>query len=116
MALLGAGCLGVPIVATAAASLGAGSASLVVAGALWLDRGPLHFPFLAAAAATAALSLAALRREHLYRKECQARGSCVVASPKEKLHNLVVAALSLATLSFVTLESVLHFIHFKRIL
>lgn len=115
MALLGAGCLGVPIVATAAVSLGIGSAALVAA-AKWLDQGPLHFPFLAAAAVTAGFSLAALRREHRYRKECQARGSCVVASPKEKFHNLVVAALSLATLSFVAVEVVLHFIHYKRIL
>lgn len=115
MALLGAGCLGVPIVATAAVSLGLGSASLVAA-ARWLDRGPLHFPFLAGAAVTAGLSLAALRREHRYRAECQERGSCVVASPKEKLHNLTVAALSLATLSFVAVEAVLHFIHFQRVL
>lgn len=115
MALLGAGCLGVPIVATAAVSLGIGSASLVAA-ARWLDRGPLHFPFLAGAAVTAGLSLAALRREHLYREECRARGSCAALTPKEKLHNLTVAALSLGALGFVALEAVLHFIHFQRIL
>jgi adenylate cyclase len=113
-ALLGAGCLGVPLVSLAATSLGLGAAPLLVAGARWLDRGPLHLPFVLAAAAAAVLSLMALRREHVAREACRARGSCIEITAREKLHNLAAAALSLFTLAFVAAEVVLHHIHYNR--
>ncbi|MBI4346957.1 MAG: adenylate/guanylate cyclase domain-containing protein [Elusimicrobia bacterium] len=108
LAILGAGCLGVPIAAVAATSLGSSAAALLVGGAFWLDRGPLHLPLLLAAGVTAALSLAALRREHVYRRECLARGSCVSVTAKEKFHNLSVAAMSVVTLAWVGIELSLH--------
>lgn len=108
LAILGAGCLGVPITGVAAVSLGSGAASLITAGALWLDRGPLHLPLIAAAAASGALSLGALRREHRQREECKARGVCATLTPREKLRNMAVAAVSALTLCFVGIELFFH--------
>jgi adenylate cyclase len=111
MALLGAGCLGAPIIGTLALTLGAGSAALIAARGvlLWLDRSVLHIPLLVAAGAMALASLASLHREHLLRRACEARGACIAVTPKEKRHNLIVAGLSFAALTFVVLEFCVHF-------
>lgn len=113
LAILGAGCLGIPITGALAVSLGSGAASLLTAGAFWLDRGPLHLPLILAAGATGALSLAALRREHLQREDCKARGICASLTAREKLRNLAVAAVSVVTLGFVGIEVFFHARHWR---
>ncbi len=110
-ALLGAGCLGAPIAGTFALSLGVGSGALLAVRAflLLLDRSVLRLPLLLATAILAACSLAALRKEHRLREECKARGACIVITPREKRHNLLVAGLSAGALAIVCSEFLLHY-------
>lgn len=108
VALAGGGCLGKVFLGSLALSLGAGSGSALLAFSVWFDHSPLRVPLLLTAAAAAAASLAMAARERNERRAQESKNGCVIATPSEKRRNLLVVALSLAALAFVSAEFALH--------